>query len=382
MLVLNPFTHDSRVEKEAVTLAAAGYRVTVVAAGGAGLAFDEERDGYRIRRVPRGPARLPGLRLVQYRRRLREALRQTEPMILHSHDADALGPAAVVAHELGIPFVHDAHELWTDQVNRGRSPLYFALFRAYYRMLEARLLPQAAGVVTVSAPIARELLRRYRLRVPVELVPNYPEVKAAPRPRPLRDLFPDLPLPTGMPILLYLGGIQAGRGIEQLLEALRAVPQAAAVFLGGGPPLPAVVDRARALGIYERLRFLPPVPSTQVVDFAASAHLGVSLALPVTLNNRYSLPNKLFQYMAAGLPVVASDFEQIREIVVGSRVGLVVDPSDPSAIATAIRHLLDHPAEARAMGKRGQRAIAERYRWAASAATLLALYRRISPADG
>ena len=94
----------------------------------------------------------------------------------------------------------------------------------------------------------------------------------------------------------------------------------------------------------------------------------------IFLSDRYSLPNKLFHYMAAGIPVVASAFPQVRAIVEGARCGVTVDMTAPAAIATAIRRVLRDPAEAAAMGARGRAAVEDRYNWEASAAVLQAVY--------
>jgi glycosyltransferase involved in cell wall biosynthesis len=287
MLLRNPFTHDTRVEKEARSLTEAGYSVTVVAEWHAELPRGEERDGYRVVRVARGPARRIGARLVQYRHRLMRALRQTRPDIIHAHDADALEPAAAVARRLGVPYVYDAHELWTEQVNRNNPELYFQLSRLYYREVERWLAPRAAAVLTVSAPIARELERRYRLRG-VRLVPNYPEIPPQVAPRPIRDLVAasGTPIAADARIVLFLGGIQIDRGIDRLLRALVDVPEAAGVFLGSGPPPPDLASLTAELGLEHRVRFLPPVPSADVVAFTASADVGVTLTQPSSLNGR------------------------------------------------------------------------------------------------
>ncbi|HET8777902.1 MAG TPA: glycosyltransferase, partial [Candidatus Limnocylindria bacterium] len=135
--------------------------------------------------------------------------------------------------------------------------------------------------------------------------------------------------------------------------------------------------RATAKGSGERVHVLPPVASSEVIDVAASADIGVSPIVPSCLNYRYSLPNKLFQYMAAGLPVVASDFPQVREVVEGAGCGVVVDTRRPAEIARAINDVLADPDEARAMGERGRRAVQERFNWATSAQALLDVYRRL-----
>lgn len=377
MLVRNAFTHDSRVEKEARSLTRAGYPVVVVAEGRPHLPDREQRDGYAVVRIHRGRARLPGHRLRQYRSRLVDALEATRPDILHAHDSDALDPVARVAARRGIPFVYDAHELWLGQENRGRARLYYALFRVWYWWVQRRLVRRAAAAVTVSQPIAEELERTYGR--PFGLVPNYPDVAEDVVRRNVRDLL-DEPIPDGAPIILYLGNIQVGRGLEELVTALRDVPGAYIVFLGAKETPAELLALAERLGVRDRLRVLPPVPSDEVVGYAMSGTLGVALATPISRNNRYSLSNKLFQYMAAGIPVVANNFPHIRGIVEGSKAGLCVDPDSPAEIAGAIRRLLDDPVEAEAMGANGAHAVRDRYNWDRAADVLLAAYARLTPA--
>ena len=381
MLVRNPYTNDSRVEKEAMTLRAAGHAVTVVADHAVGLPEREVRDGIEVRRVRRARMPIPGLRFLAHEWRLSRVLLRLRPSILHAHDSNALVPVALAARRLGRPFVYDAHDLWLHRPRRQRSRLYHSLQNAYYRVVEGILIPRAAAAITVSPPIARHLERAYRLRR-VELVPNYPwadEVAHSRTARPLRSLAA---IPAGVPVVLYLGGLMEGRGIEHLVRAMVDVPGAHLVLLGDGHQAPALAAQATRLGIGGRVHVAAPVPPGDVVATAASATIGVSPIVPSCLNYRYSLPNKLFQYMGAGIPVVASDFPQVREVVIGAEAGLVVDTSRPERIAAAINELLSDPERARDMGAGGRDAVLERYTWSTSADALLAVYRRIGQARG
>lgn len=373
MLVRNPFTHDSRVEKEARTLVAAGYRVTVMADAAHGLPARERRDGVEVRRVTRRLGRVPVLRFLVHESRLARALRAIGPDILHAHDSNALIPVAWAARSLGVPFVYDAHDLWLGRPRRERSRLYFAVSQMLYGLVERLLIPLAAATLTVSEPIARHLRRRYRL-LNVHLVPNYPEPGRAGQPKQLRSLVGGGSIGTRGSIVLYLGGLMAGRGLEQLVDAIGMVPSAELVLLGEGLLASDLLRRAAASGAADRVHLLAPVPSEEVTAYAATADIGVSPILPSSLNYRYSLPNKLFQYMAAGIPVVASDLPQVREIVNGARCGLVVDTTRPAAIAAAIDRLADDPNEARAMGQRGREAVEARFNWSIAAAALLRVY--------
>jgi glycosyltransferase involved in cell wall biosynthesis len=208
----------------------------------------------------------------------------------------------------------------------------------------------------------------------VHVVPNYPELAASETVRDLRSLVGGGSIPNRGPVVLYLGGLMAGRGLEQLVEAIGLARSSELVLLGDGPLASDLLRRAAVSGAADRVHLLGPVPPKDVIGYASSADVGVSPILPASLSYRYSLPNKLFQYMAAGLPVVASDFPQVREVVEGARCGLVVDARRPEAIAAAIQRLADDPDEARAMGRRGRAAVEERYNWPVAAAALRTAY--------
>lgn len=379
MLVRNRYTHDSRVEKEARTLVDAGWRVTVVADAASDLSTRERRPGgeHVVRVARRGP-RVPGLRFVVHELRLAGVLAGLRPDVLHAHDSNALVPVALAAWRLDVPFVYDAHDLWLGRPRRERGRIAFGLQQAWYRAVQRVLVPRAAATLTVSPPIAEHLRRRYGLRR-VVLVPNYPDPKDG-RGRVGRRLH-DLPggdrIAPDRPIVLYLGGLMAGRGLETLVDAIALLDRPQLVLLGDGLMAGPLTARAAARGIGHRVHLLPPVPPDEVVAVARSADVGVSPIPPSCDNYRMSLPNKLFQYLAAGIPVVASDFPQVREVVEGSGGGVVADPNSPRAMAQAIASVLDDPTAARGMGGRGRAAIDDRFNWSVAADRLLEVYAEL-----
>lgn len=381
MLLRNPYTHDTRVEKEARSLRGAGYAVTIVAEAANGLPRRETKDGVSVIRVPRRGRRIRFLRYLIQRHDLMRALERTRPDIIHAHDTDTLEPVASVAKRLGVPFVYDAHDLWLGRIFRGRSRVYVRLFKAFFGWIERTMLPQAAAWVTVSKPIARHLERTYGIG-PVHVVANLPERREGElKARQLRDLPGAEGVPADAPIILYVGGVMSGRGIEGLIEALPDVPGAHVIFLGGGggPHAPAIIELAQRLGVADRVHMLPPVPPDQVIPYAASAMIGVSAAIPTCLNYFYSMPNKLFQPMAAGVPVLASDFPQVREVVADEGAGVVVDMTKPADIAAVLREVIADPGRAAEMGRNGRRAVEERYNWDTAGGVLVDIYRRIRP---
>jgi len=377
MLVRNGYTNDTRVEREARTLADAGHHVTVVAEASPGRPARERGTGIDVVRIARSGPRIPGYRLLAHERHLRLALRETRPDILHAHDTDALGVVGPVADRLRIPFVFDSHELWLGRSSRGHGALYHRLAMAYYGRIERRWIPSAAAVMVANPPVAPFLARRYGL-TRVEEVPNYPAEREVVEARDVRGLARGADIPRDAAIVMYVGGIGPERGIETLVEAMSQVPDAHLVFLGGGGLESEIRHRVAECGIADRTHFLGMVPSDDVVPYAASATVGILSTVPTSQNNRLALPNKIFQYMAASVPVVASDFPQIRDVVVGSEAGVVYDPTDVEDLARAIRGYTEDPALASRHGANGRRAISETYHWDVSAARLLDIYRRVS----
>jgi glycosyltransferase involved in cell wall biosynthesis len=176
----------------------------------------------------------------------------------------------------------------------------------------------------------------------------------------------------------YVGAMNAVRGVREMVQAMILLPKRfnATLVLAGtfDPELETEVRDMQKLGCVD---FIGWQSQQRVRDLLGNARAGLVLFHPVP-NHMEAQPNKLFEYMQAGIPVVASDFPLWREIVNSCNCGLLVDPLDPKAIADAIQWLLEHPTEAEAMGARGMRAVNYEYNWNSEEKTLLSLYRVIS----
>ena len=165
-----------------------------------------------------------------------------------------------------------------------------------------------------------------------------------------------------------------GRGLEALLQAVAQVPEAILVMLGEGPLGPCLKDLGRELKIEERLHLPGKVPWRDLLRYTRDASIGVVLTQRTCLNHYYSLPNKLFEYLMAGVPVIASDFPDIRGIIQEAQAGLVVGPDNPQEIADALRLLLSDPEGLRAMSRRARAAAETKFNWALESKALLAVY--------
>ena len=188
--------------------------------------------------------------------------------------------------------------------------------------------------------------------------------------------------------IIYIGAMSRIRGLVELIEAFALVaarhPDWRLVLVGVARPAP-FEDELKTLvkqrGIENNVDLLPWVPYEEKERLTAQASIGIITYLPYA-NNMSCLPNKLFDYMLVGVPVVASNFPLYREVVEPNRCGLIVDPSRPNDIAAAITHLIECPDEARAMGERGLAAIRTLYNWENESHKLCHMYATLLGTTG
>jgi glycosyltransferase involved in cell wall biosynthesis len=297
----------------------------------------------------------------------------------HGHDVTGLVAAVTAASATSALVVYDSHELYTES---GRHANQGRLARFWLRSLERRLARRAVALVTVNETL-EEILRKDLGFTRSVVVHNAPPRWTPPDPAP--DLLRErLGLPPETRIALYHGGFAAVRGLPQLVEAaLRpGMDDVHLVFLGYGDLRDELAARAADPGSGGRIHLVDAVPPDELAEWVASADVGVMPNQPVTANERLSTPNKLFESIAVGLPVVSSDFPERRRIILGDPdgpLGAVCDPTSPQAIATAIRSIVDLPAgEYVALRSRILRAAHERWNWETESARLVALYEDLA----
>ncbi len=411
MFVSNDCRNDSRVLREAATLVGSGLDVTICATPGTDLPLIDTAAGASILRVPSlswrqrlgrgtGPGsksdharrRGPVARVLRPIRQLASAMLQLQAMvafhracvdalqgsridICHAHDLDTLPVANAIARRHGAKLVYDSHELFVD---RAMDEPQNQLLRRLCLQLERHLARRCDAVITVNGSLARELSHRLGIDPPT-VVMNVPSLSDQPAPTSRRVLRDAIGADDAAAILIYTGAIIPRRGLEQVIAALRELPACRLVLLGYGDR--SYKDRLRHLAdaarLGSRVSFLGPVPPEDVLRHVAGADLAVAPIQNVNLSYYLCLPNKLFEAIAAGVPVIASDFHELRRVVLGFDVGLTFDPADPSDIARAARTILDDPQRRAQMRQNTTRAVA-RYNWARQGAKLTAVYERLA----
>ncbi|MPT17400.1 MAG: glycosyltransferase [Pseudomonas sp.] len=359
MVVWNEFTNDARVLKEAQTLSSAGHYVSVHALHTPGVTSLREtlQDGISVLRVARSPfwkyrkstapgktnaVAKPAARLGFFSFFLKIVARlwthfylllsmlRAKPDVIHSHDVNTLVTGWAAAKIANARLVYDAHEISTSREG-------YAGLRKIVGLIERVLMPRADGTITTTDARAKFFARAYHIARPVVLQ-NRPRQQPILQSNRIRE---QLGLDRPWPIVLYQGGIQQGRGLERLARLAKDVPDAYFVFIGGGRldgVLRAIVQEA---GVADRVRFISTVALADLPAYTASADIGVQPIENTCFNHFTTDSNKLFEYVQAGLSVVASDLPEIRRVVQEHDLGVLVKPGDSAALAGAIGKLVD-----------------------------------------
>ena len=381
----------SRLERAWARLRGSG-RAPVAAAGGAGhaAASREPLDAAvgsrpptttgRVSRASGSLRRLLAIALTVRSQRRRTVAVAPPADLVHGMAYMGIPVALAVGQQRRAPVVYDARDIYLDAGNLARLP---GPARRLFGRLERGWAQKADRVITVNRPYAEVMAGRFG--IPEPLIVMNCAYRYEPPPTERRRRFHDiLGLPAEARVVLYQGGFSLDRGIEQLVAAIGDVPGAVLVCMGYGalqPELDAIAaDPARRDGeLGPRVRILPAVPPAELLDWVASADVVAMPIQPTTLNHRLTTPNKLFEAMAAGVPVVASDLPGMAAIVRETGCGLLVDPASPDAIAAACRTILDAPPEERrAYGERGLAAAHERYSWETQVERLVEEYGRLT----
>ena len=367
MTVFNNFRNDTRVLREAKSLVELGLQVRIMAIYSTGQKEEEIIDGVRVSRVILSPFHLRWIRwwgkrrvakffvpsflrliLMPFHRYLMfhnfesevmERLRDDDSDIYHSHDLNTLRLGSKISDLHGKKLIYDSHELYLD---RNRSRRAGPIKRMMLKRFEKSLIRKCDRVITVNDSIAELLCSRYGIR-DVDVIMNTPPMQFFPPKNLGYNLREILSIDNDSRIAIYVGSIQHNRGLENLLRSMKFIENVHLVLMGYGDK--GVIDNLEEIaveeGLTERYSLFGPVPSELVPLYTSSADIGVAPILNSCLSYYLCSPNKVFEYMHAGIPVVASDFPELRKVVIGEGIGTVFDPEKPEDIARSIREIVE-----------------------------------------
>jgi glycosyltransferase involved in cell wall biosynthesis len=330
--VITDLETDQRVRKVCTWMQEQGYLVTVT---GLQRPFSTKlpmRPYAQKRLITRKQKGI--LFYAEWQWKLYLALRKIPADVVYANDLDSLFPAWLAAKAQGAALVYDSHEWFTEVPELLNQPLK----KWIWKKLEAFLVPKTMGRLTVNASIAQKLTQAYGFPFMVlRNVPNSVEISANPA------LLPQT-AQAKFCLILQGNGINIDRGAEEAIRALHFLPdQVHLIIVGAGdvfPLLPALIESE---GLKNRVSILPRMPYEQMMQLAAACQLGLSLDKNQSGNYLFSLPNKVFDYWMAGIPVLASNLPELQALIYETDAGILCKAVDPKEIARAILPLLKSP---------------------------------------
>jgi glycosyltransferase involved in cell wall biosynthesis len=358
---------DSRIfHKQAKSLVKAGYEVTLIAQHDK----DEVVDGVKIVALPRPKNRF--WRMLGTTWQAFNRARKQKADIYHFHDPELLPTGVLLKLFTKGKIIYDIHEnvRWDIITKSWLLKTLRRPFSLVYRLTEKLSLPFVNEIIIAED----SYIENYKKRNNISVLRNYPVLSYVGGTAELKAL---------PPTLVYVGGISQNRGVLELIESLRFLKtkyEKVTLTLVGPIYTKSFEEKIgkllKELDLQDNVRLAGEAKHQEIYNLLSGCNIGMAILHPEP-NYIESLPTKLFEYMAAGLPVIASNFPLWKEIVEGNNCGLTVDPLKPAEIARAVEYLIEHPPEARKMGQNGRKAVSEKYNWENESRKLIELYENL-----
>ena len=386
MFVWNHFTNDARVLRECSALAEKGYDVKLIAihdSNDKNLKKIDNRDGFNIVRVSRYPKYIllinKIIRIIKVRKylfipialiigllfyfnpivagilllfmfimslkKVRGFLVKSHIFLMmiieglkfnadayHSNDLNTLPQGLVCSKILKRRLlIYDSHEIQSSRTGYGRS--------AYY--IEKFLIKFIDIMIMTNKTRAEYVRNLYKIKLPY-IIHNYPFNTKDDSIENKYDMYSMLDIQRDKPILLYQGGIQIGRGLDKIVEAISDFKDGITVFIGDGKLKPEIIKMVNDRNLNDKVRFLNKVPVDELKYYTANAYLGFQVLNNVCFNHYSACSNKLYEYMMSKVPIVACNFPEIKRVVQEEQIGIVVDSHNPKEIAAAVNEMIEN----------------------------------------
>jgi glycosyltransferase involved in cell wall biosynthesis len=336
-----------------------GFNVNLIVADGKG---DEVVDKIKIYDVGKPKNRKE--RMFKTTKKVFQKALEINAEIYHFHDPELI-PIGLKLKKLDKKVIYDVHE------DVPRQLLYKPYLNKIIKIILSKLIEiyenysaKKFDYIITATPYIRDRFKRLNLNT-ID-INNFP----------LLNEFHSLDLKNNKEnAVCYVGGISRVRGIVELIKSLEYVDTI--LHLAGEFESEKLKKEVMQLSGWKKVKYYGYVNREKVREIFKSVSVGIVTFLPEP-NHIYSMPNKLFEYMSASLPVIASNFLLWKEIVEKNNCGICVDPANPEEIAKAIEYLITHPDKARKMGENGRKVVLEKYNWEKESEKLIEIYTRLT----
>ncbi len=363
MAVINDLSSDQRIHRIASSLQASGWKVLVVG-----------------RRLPHSLPLLPRsygtkrMKLwfqrgkwfyLEYNVRLFLLLLFRKVHLINANDLDTLLACTLISKVKQIPLIYDAHELFTEVpelIHRPRT-------QHIWLKIEQWLIPKVHAAYTVNESLSQIYYQRYR--IPFSVVRNLPSKRVIPNTTIKKN--------TLRRRLIYQGSLNVGRGLELMIESMAHLEGYELWIVGRGDIESQLKNTLKHISFADRIDLIGFVPFEKLPELTVQAHLGLSLEEDMGANYRFASPNKLFDYIQAGIPVLVSDLPEMRKLVQQHRVGevLINEERTSSKLADKIRSICENE-EKYSDYKRQCEKAAEELHWEKESLSLLSIYEQFT----
>jgi len=366
--VINDLSTDQRVHKVCTTLTQMGFEVLLVGRKQRKSLPLNERF-YKTKRMfllfEKGP-----LFYLEYQFRLFLLLLFKKVDILVSNDLDTLFPNYIISKLKRTNLVYDTHELFCEVPELKNS----GFKRNIWKRIERFIFPKLKYVFTVNDSIAKIYSDEYKVKINV--VRNVPLLSNHTGYEKINKS--DLGIPADKKIIILQGaGINMDRGAEEAVEAMQYVNNAVLFIVGSGDVIHLLKEMVVKFKLQEKVIFIEKVPFEKLMQYTHHADLGITFDKDTNINYKYSLPNKLFDYIHAGIPVLSSDLTEIKNILYQYQVGDCIQSHDPKHISEKINLIFQDEAKL-SLWKKNTKIAAENLNWEIEEKQLIEVYSKIN----
>lgn len=333
--VINDLSTDQRVHKVCTTLHSLGFEVTLVGRKQK-KSFPLNERTYKTKRMfllfEKGP-----FFYLEYQKRLFFYLLFHQADVLVSNDLDTLLPNYLISKLKNVPLVYDSHELFCEV-----PELQNNLFKkSIWKKVERWIFPKLKYVFTVNQSIADIYSKEYN--VDVKIVRNIPALKSQTTINFISKQ--DLNIPENKKIILLQGaGINIDRGAEEAVQAMQYIYDSILLIVGSGDVIETLKTIVTDLKLENKVMLVGKVPFEKLQQYTHHADIGLTLDKDTNINYKYSLPNKLFDYIHASVPLLSSNLVELKNIITKYNVGDCIENHNPKHIAEKLNTILNNPA--------------------------------------